>query len=163
MSPVYALLATVLLLALNAFFVAAEFALTGSRRSRIEPLIESSKAARKVLWSIEHLSRMLAAAQLGVTLCSVGLGVLAEPAIAKLLEVPLHAIGLSAALTHGIAFIIALVFVVGLHVVLGEMVPKNISVTFPEKAALRLIPPLLMFLFFNRQIVAGMTSGAVKG
>ena len=145
MSPAYALLATVLLLALNAFFVAAEFALTGSRRSRIEPLIESSKAARKVLWSIEHLSRMLAAAQLGVTLCSVGLGVLAEPAIAKLLEVPLHAIGLSAALTHGIAFIIALVFVVGLHVVLGEMVPKNISVTFPEKAALRLIPPLLMF------------------
>ena len=121
MSPAYALLATVLLLALNAFFVAAEFALTGSRRSRIEPLIESSKAARKVLWSIEHLSRMLAAAQLGVTLCSVGLGVLAEPAIAKLLEVPLHAIGLSAALTHGIAFIIALVFVVGLHVVLGEV------------------------------------------
>ncbi len=143
MSPVYALLVTVLLLALNAFFVSAEFALTGSRRSRIEPLVESSKAARKVLWSIENLSRMLAAAQLGVTLCSVGLGVLTEPAIAALLSVPLHAIGLSAAVTHGIAFIVALVLVVGLHVVLGEMVPKNISVAFAEKAALRLIPPLL--------------------
>lgn len=138
MSPVYALLATVLLLALNAFFVAAEFALTGSRRSRIEPLIESSKAARKVLWSIEHLSRMLVGRAAGCHPLLGGPGVLAEPAIAKLLEVPLHAIGLSAALTHGIAFIIALVFVVGLHVVLGEMVPKNISVTFPEKAALRL-------------------------
>ena len=145
MSPGYALLATILLLALNAFFVAAEFALTGSRRSRIEPLTDTSKAARKVLWSIEHLSRMLAAAQLGVTLCSVGLGVLAEPAIAKLIEVPLEATGLSPTAIHGIAFILALILVVGLHVVLGEMVPKNISVTFPEKAALRLVPPLLVF------------------
>lgn len=158
MSPAIALLATVLLLALNAFFVAAEFALTGSRRSRIEPLIDSSKAARKVLWSIEHLSRMLAAAQLGVTLCSVGLGVLAEPAIAKLLEVPLHAIGLNAALTHGIAFIISLTLVVGLHVVLGEMVPKNISVTFPEKSALRLVPPLLMFEKLFYPIIAVLNS-----
>ncbi|MFT0847476.1 hemolysin family protein [Actinomycetaceae bacterium L2_0104] len=145
MSTGYALLTTVLLLALNAFFVAAEFALTGSRRSRIEPLTDTSKAARKVLWSIEHLSRMLAAAQLGVTLCSVGLGVLAEPAIAKLIEIPLEATGLSPAAIHGIAFILALILVVGLHVVLGEMVPKNISVTFPEKAALRLVPPLLVF------------------
>ena len=145
MSPGYALSATVLLLALNAFFVAAEFALTGSRRSRIEPLTGTSKAARKVLWSIEHLSRMLAAAQLGVTLCSVGLGVLAEPAIARLIEIPLEATGLTPAAIHGIAFILALILVVGLHVVLGEMVPKNISVTFPEKAALRLVPPLLIF------------------
>lgn len=145
MNPGYALLATFLLLALNAFFVAAEFALTGSRRSRIEPLTATSKAARKVLWSIENLSRMLAAAQLGVTLCSVGLGVMAEPAIAKLIEIPLEALGLAPTAIHGIAFVLALIVVVGLHVVLGEMVPKNISVTFPEKAALRLIPPLLMF------------------
>lgn len=145
MSPTIALSLTVLLLVLNAFFVAAEFALTGSRRSRIEPLVAHDKRAEKVLWSIEHLSRMLAAAQLGVTVCSVALGVLAEPAVAHLLEGPLHAIGLSAAAVHAVAFTIALLLVVGLHVVLGEMVPKNISVTYPEKAALVLVPTLLVF------------------
>ena len=88
---------------------------------------------------------MLAAAQLGVTVCSVALGVLAEPAVAHLLEGPLHAIGLSAAAVHAVAFTIALLLVVGLHVVLVEMVPKNISVTYPEKAALVLVPTLLMF------------------
>lgn len=158
MNPGYALLATFLLLALNAFFVAAEFALTGSRRSRIEPLTATSKAARKVLWSIENLSRMLAAAQLGVTLCSVGLGVMAEPAIAKLIEIPLEALGLAPTAIHGIAFVLALIVVVGLHVVLGEMVPKNISVTFPEKAALRLVPPLLVFEKIFYPVVALLNS-----
>lgn len=145
MSTPLALGLTVLLLALNAFFVASEFSLTGSRRSRIEPLVEESAAARKVLWSIEHLSRMLAAAQLGVTLCSVGLGALAEPAIAHLISVPLEGLGIAPAIVHGIAFVVALLLVVGLHVVLGEMVPKNVSVTVPEKAALKLLPALLLF------------------
>ncbi|MGO1857970.1 hemolysin family protein [Ancrocorticia populi] len=145
MSTPLALGLTVLLLALNAFFVASEFALTGSRRSRVEPLVKESAAARKVLWSIEHLSRMLAAAQLGVTLCSVGLGALAEPAIAHLLAIPLESLGLSPAVVHGIAFVVALLLVVSLHVVLGEMVPKNVSVTHPEKSALKLLPALLLF------------------
>ena len=145
MNTSLALVLTVILLALNAFFVASEFALTGSRRSRIEPLVKESAAARKVLWSIEHLSRMLAAAQLGVTLCSVGLGALAEPAIAHLIAMPLEHFGLAPAIVHGIAFILALLLVVGLHVVLGEMVPKNISVTHPEKSALKLLPALLIF------------------
>ncbi|MGO1592750.1 MAG: CNNM domain-containing protein [Ancrocorticia sp.] len=100
---------------------------------------------KNALWSIEHLSRMLAASQLGVTLCSVGLGVMAEPAIARLIEVPLEAVGLAPAIVHGIAFVVALLLVVGLHVVLGEMVPKNISVTHPEKSALKLLPALLLF------------------
>lgn len=153
MSTTTALVMTVILLALNAFFVAAEFALTGSKRSRIEPLVGASSAAGKVLWAIEHLSHMLAAAQLGVTLCSVGLGVLAEPAVARLLEKPLHALGLSGAGVHAVAFLLALLLVVGLHVVVGEMVPKSAAVTHPEKSALILVPPLMVFAALLRPVI----------
>ena len=145
MSTGVALGISIVLLVLNAYFVAAEFALTGSRSSRIEPMVEEHNSARKVLWAIEHLSQMLAAAQLGVTLCSVGLGVLAEPAIAHLIEVPLELVGIPQAGVHAIAFLLALLLVVGLHVVLGEMVPKNVSVTHPERAALVLVPSLMVF------------------
>jgi CBS domain containing-hemolysin-like protein len=145
MSPAIALLLTAVLLALNAYFVATEFSLTGSRRSRLEPLVGQRPSASRVLWAIEHLSQMLAAAQLGVTLCSVGLGVLAEPAIARLLAAPLAAAGLNQAVVHAIAFLLALVIVVALHVVIGEMVPKSMSVTHPEKSALLLVPPLMIF------------------
>lgn len=145
MSVPVALVVVVALLACNAFFVAAEFAVTGSRSSRIEPLTKTSRAARQTMWALEHLSAMLAAAQLGVTLCSVALGVVAEPTIAHLIAQPLTAMGLQPALIHTLAFLLGLTIVVFLHVVLGEMVPKNVSVTSPEKAALILVPPLLLF------------------
>lgn len=153
MNTSLALMISLALLALNAFFVAAEFALTGSRSSRIEPMVDEHKSAKKVLWAIEHLSQMLAAAQLGVTLCSVGLGVLAEPALAHLFEKPLVALGLPSGAVHPIAFLVALLLVVGLHVVLGEMVPKNLSVTSPERAALILVPALMVFLRIFHPII----------
>lgn len=87
---------------------------------------------------------MLACAQLGVTLCSIGLGAIAEPAIAHAIEGPLESIGVPAGAIHPIAFAVALVVVVYLHVVIGEMVPKNLSVTMPERAALLLAPPLVL-------------------
>lgn len=145
MNPVLALVITVALLAGNAFFVGAEFAVTSSRRSRLEPLAERGDArARTALWALEHVSRILATAQLGVTLCSTTLGMVAEPAVAHLLEAPLHAVGVGQAGAHAVAVVIALLIVVFLHVVAGEMVPKNISISSPEQAVRLLAPPLVL-------------------
>jgi CBS domain containing-hemolysin-like protein len=139
-----ALVVGLVLLALNAFFVGAEFAVMSARRSRIEPLVDQGRrGARTVLYAMENVTLMLASAQLGVTVCSTGLGVVAEPAIAHLVEVPLVSAGLPAEASHVVGFTLALALVVYLHVVLGEMVPKNLAVTSPEKAALLFAPPLV--------------------
>ncbi|MER5352432.1 hemolysin family protein [Kitasatospora sp. NPDC002551] len=137
-------LAVALLLLLgNAFFVGAEFAVVSVRRSQIEPLAEAgNKRARTVLHALSNVSAMLAAAQLGITVCSLGLGALAEPTIAHLLEGPFHALGIPAGLQHPLAYGISLAVVVYLHMVMGEMVPKNMALAGPEKAALWLGPPL---------------------
>ncbi len=140
-----ALLAAVLLLAGNAFFVGAEFSVMSVRRSQVEPLAGSSRRARTVLDALHHLSLMLAGAQLGITLCSLGLGAVAEPAVAHLLEGVLKAVHVPESLLHPIAFAVALTLVVFLHMVLGEMVPKNIALARPERAALVLVPPLVAF------------------
>jgi CBS domain containing-hemolysin-like protein len=143
MSTGLAVVATVLLLAANAFFVGAEFAVVSARRSAIEPLAEGSARARTVLWAMEHVSLMLACAQLGITVASVSLGVVAEPALAHLIEGPITAVGLPGSAVHPAAVVIALAVVVYLHVVLGEMVPKNLAVAGPERAALWFAPPLV--------------------
>ena len=138
MSPGPAIAVGLALLAANAFFVGAEFAVVSARRSAIEPLAAAGSArARTVLWAMEHVSLMLACAQLGITVASVSLGVVAEPALAHLLEGPLDAVGLPAAAVHPVAVAIALAVVVFLHVVLGEMVPKNLAVAGPDRAACR--------------------------
>ncbi|WP_156251954.1 hemolysin family protein [Pseudactinotalea terrae] len=138
------LLIAVLLLAANAFFVGAEFAIMSARRSQIEPLAEEGvRGAKTVLWAMEHVSLMLACAQLGITVCSTGLGVVAEPALARLVEAPLIAVGAPAEAAHVVGFTLALAIVVYLHVVLGEMVPKNLAVATPERAALWFGPPLV--------------------
>jgi len=138
------LLIAVLLLAANAFFVGAEFAIMSARRSQIEPLAEQGvRGAKTVLWAMEHVSLMLACAQLGITVCSTGLGVVAEPALARLVEGPLIAAGAPEEAAHVVGFALALAIVVYLHVVLGEMVPKNLAVSTPERAALWFGPPLV--------------------
>ena len=144
MSTGTALLVGLVLLLGNAFFVGAEFAVISARRSSIEPLAEAGdRRARTVLWAMEHVSLMLAAAQLGVTVCSIGLGVVAEPAIAHLIEAPLRAVGVPAGWQHPVALVLALSLVVYLHVVLGEMVPKNMAVSGPETAVMWFGPPLV--------------------
>ncbi len=134
---------TVLLLLGNAFFVAAEFALVSARRAGIEPLAEGgSRRAVVTLRAMERVSLMLAGAQLGITVCSLALGAVSEPALAHLLEPAFHALGLPDGALHPVAFVLALGVVTVLHVVIGEMVPKNIALASPETAALWLGPPL---------------------
>jgi CBS domain containing-hemolysin-like protein len=134
----------VVLLFGNAFFVAAEFAVMSARRSQIEPLAEAgSKPAQTTLRAMENVSLMLACAQLGITVCSLLILLVAEPAIHHLLAVPLETLGLPMEVADVAAFAVALMLVTFLHVTFGEMVPKNISVSVADKAALLLAPPLM--------------------
>jgi len=134
----------VVLLAGNAFFVGAEFAVIAAKRSQIEPRAEAgSRAAKTALWAMEHATLMLATCQLGITVCSLLILNVSEPAIKHLFEIPLGLTGLSAEWIAGIAFTIALLIVTYLHVVFGEMVPKNLSFTLPTRAVLILAPPLV--------------------
>ncbi|MER6065071.1 hemolysin family protein [Streptomyces sp. NPDC001792] len=131
-------------LVVNAFFVGAEFALISVRRSQVEPLAqEGDRRARSVLWGLQHVSALLAAAQLGITLCTLVLGVVAEPAIAHLLEPVFHALGVPMSAGHAVSFVIALTLATYLHMLLGEMVPKNIALAEPVRSVLLLGPPLV--------------------
>ncbi|MDO5034941.1 MAG: hemolysin family protein [Actinomycetaceae bacterium] len=157
MSITAGLIITVLLLLLNAFFVGAEFAVTSSRRAQIEPLVaEGKRGAKTALYAIENVSLMLSISQLGITIASTSLGAVAEPAIARLVEKPMVALGLPAASSHAVALIVSLLIVLYLHVVFGEMVPKNISVSRPDKALLILAPPLVALGHVFRPIVVGL-------
>src|SRR5690625_6674232 len=128
MSPSLAIPFAVFLLLANAFFVGAEFAVLSARRSQIEPLAEQgSRAARTVLWAMEHVSLMLATAQLGVTVCSTSLGVIAEPAIARVVEGPMVAMGVEPETSHNVGFIIAIVPVMYLHVIIRRRISKNLT------------------------------------
>lgn len=133
------------LLVVNGFFVGAEFAVISARRSQIEPRAEAgSKAAKTTLWAMEHATLMLATSQLGITVCSLIILNVSEPAIHHLLEISLGLTSLSYEAISIIAFVTALLLVTFLHVVLGEMVPKNISFSVPTRAALILAPPLVL-------------------
>ena len=135
----------VVLLVVNAFFVGAEFAVISARRSQIEPKAEAgSKAAKTTLWAMEHATLMLATSQLGITVSSLVILNVSEPAIHHLLEIPLGLTSLSAETIGIVAFVVALLLVTFLHVVFGEMVPKNISFSVPTRAALLLAPPLVL-------------------
>ncbi len=149
-----ALLAAVALLGANAFFVGAEFALISARRDRLEAMADAGvAAARTVLRAHADLSRMLAASQLGITISSLLLGRLGEPAVAHLIERPLGWLGFPEALLHPVAFTISLAIVVVAHILLGEMVPKNIAIAGPERTAILLVPPFLVFTTVMRPLI----------
>ncbi|WP_329193301.1 MULTISPECIES: hemolysin family protein [unclassified Streptomyces] len=138
------LLIGVATLVVNAFFVGAEFALISVRRSQIEPYAEQGdRRGRAVLWGLEHVSALMAAAQLGITLCTLVLGVVAEPAIAHLLAPVFDFFGVPGGLTHAISFVIALALATYLHMLFGEMLPKNVALSEPVRTALLLGPPLV--------------------
>jgi len=150
-----ALTVSLLLLAANAFFVGAEFALVSARRSVIEPRAEEGgRRAKATLAAMENVSLMMAGAQLGITLCTLGLGALAEPALAGLLRGPFAHAGLPSGATHAVALTIALLFVGGLHVILGEMVPKNLALAGPDRSALLLAPPLALTVKVLHPVIA---------
>jgi CBS domain containing-hemolysin-like protein len=161
MSTGAALALGVLLLIGNAFFVGAEFALIAARRSQIEPRAEDgSRMARTALRAMEQVSLVMAGAQLGITVCSLGLGAVAEPAVAHLLEPLLGTIGVPDQLLHPIAFAVALSIVVYAHVVLGEMVPKNLAIAGPERAALVLGPPMMGVVTILSPVIGALNAVA---
>lgn len=156
-----ALVISILLLIGNAFFVGAEFALISARRTQLEPRAAAgSRSARTTLRAMSQVSVMMAGAQLGITACSIGLGAVAKPALASALEGPFTALGLPNGATDVIAFILALLIVVSLHMVLGEMVPKNIAIAAPEKSALALGPPLYVVVVILRPVIWILNAGA---
>ncbi len=151
----------VVLLIANAFFVGAEFAVISARRSQIEPLAErGSRAAKTALYAMEHATLMLATSQLGITVCSLLILNVSEPAIHHLLEVPLHALGWDATVVTVVAFVITLSLVSFLHVVFGEMVPKNLAFSVPDRAVLMLAPPLVWVSRLFRHVIWALNATA---
>src|SRR4249919_2880055 len=163
MSTTTAVLLAVFLLFGNAFFVASEFALVSARRSQIEPRAEEgSRFARTTLRAMEHMSLVIGVNQLGITVCSLVLGAVAEPTAAHLLEPPLEALHVPESFIHPIAFAIGLAVVVYLHVVLGEMIPKNIALAGPDRAALVLGTPIWAIVSVTRPVIIGI-NGLASG
>lgn len=147
MSDGLALMILAALLLGNGFFVAAEFAMVSARRDTLEP--QAAEGSTRALWSlrgVENVSLSLAATQLGITACSLLIGAVGEPAIAHLIETPLEWAGLSTGFAHPVALVVALLIVTFLHMVLGEMVPKNMAIARPAAAALLLGPVLRVFV-----------------
>ena len=159
MSDIGAVGLAVVLLIFNAFFVGAEFALISARRSQIEPKAQAgSRMARTTLRAMENVTLMMAGAQLGITICSLGLGAVGEPAVAHLIEPVLHELRVPDALLHPVAFTIAMSLVVFLHVVFGEMVPKNIAIAGPERSALVLGPPMLGVVIVLKPVIVALNA-----
>lgn len=153
---VYKIVAILLLVAANAFFVAAEFALVAVRRTRIEELVASgSRRALSAQKAISELNLMLSGCQLGITFASLGLGAIGEPVLARMLQglfdvlaSPFDLIAL-----HTTAVVVAFVIITGLHVILGELVPKNLSIATPEATALWLATPMRAFTLAFRPLI----------
>ncbi|MEU7689125.1 hemolysin family protein [Microbispora hainanensis] len=168
MSALTGVLLGVVLLAVNGFFVAAEFALVSARRHRLEEIAVSGGrmakiTARAAVRGGRELSLMLAGAQLGITLASLGLGMVAEPAIEHLLEPVLTL--LPESLRTPVAYVVALALVTFLHMVVGEMAPKSLALTHPERAAMGLALPFRGFAWVVRPILAllnAMTNGILR-
>lgn len=155
MTGVPAILVSILLLGLNALFVGAEFALVSARRDRLEAMADRGiDRARMVIRAAERTSLMMAGAQFGITLCTIALGALGEPAVAHYLEMALSPLNLPSAVLHGIAFAIALLLVSVLHVLLGEMVTKNIAIAAPERTAIWLTPFLVAWVRLVRPVIS---------
>jgi CBS domain containing-hemolysin-like protein len=159
--PIGGLWAFLFLLLGNGFFVASEFALISARRAQIEPRAEAgSRPAQLTIKGMERVSLLLATSQLGVTICSLLILLIVEPSIHQLLEPVLSATGLSENGVASVAFAITLVIVSFLHVVVGEMVPKNISFSIPERAALVLVPILYGLALVVKPVVIALNATA---
>src|SRR5690606_8027434 len=144
MSDWWGMVWLVVLLAANAFFVGAEFAVLAARRAQIEPKAKAGNAAAKTaLWAMEHATLMLACSQLGITVASLLILNVSEPSIHHLLAGPMERLGLPGGVTDVTSFVVALLLVSFLHVTFGEMVPKNLSFSRPDSSVLLLAPPLV--------------------
>jgi CBS domain containing-hemolysin-like protein len=159
MSDLGAIVLAIGLLLANAFFVGAEFALVSARRTQIEPKADAgSRLAKTTLRAMENLSLVIGVNQLGITVASLVLGAVGEPAVSHLIEPVLEAMNVPHAFLHPIAFSLALVVVVYLHVVLGEMIPKNIALAGPDRVALVLGPAIWAIVVVLRPIIAAINA-----
>ena len=157
MSEALFIFVLLLLIALNGLFVAAEFALVRARRSRLEALEQDgSKVAGRVVHQIEHIDEYLAACQVGITMASIGIGFIGEPAIADLVE-PIFG-GLSHAVAVTISFVIAYTLTTSLHITVGEQVPKMLAISTAERAAMLLARPLAAFRWISLPFTAILTT-----
>jgi CBS domain containing-hemolysin-like protein len=148
-----------ILLLINAFFVAAEFSIISARRSQIEPRAErGSRSAKTALWAMEHATLMLATTQLGITVCSLLILNVSEPALHDLISHPLDLLGWTEAVVGTVSFLLSLTIVSFLHVIVGEMVPKNLSFSMPEAAVLLLAPPLVFFATIFRPVIVALNA-----
>lgn len=154
----FPIVAIILLVVLNGLFVAAEFALVGSRLSRLEKLAANGSSSAQ--WLVDVFKRnagkdsYIAVAQLGITLASIGLGMYGEPAVAHWLYDPLEDLGVPESASHTVGFIVALSAITYLHVVLGEMIPKALALQAPESVSVRLNPLMRGFSALFRPMVA---------
>ena len=159
-NPWVVLVATVLLIAASAFFVAVEFSLISARRHRLEDDAAHSAAARAALKNASELTLLLAGAQLGITLCALALGSITKPAVHHWLTPVFAGWGLPLWTADVIAFILALIIVTFLHLVVGEMAPKSWSITHPEYSATLLAIPMRAFLWLTRPLLVALNAMA---
>ena len=135
-----------LLVFMNGFFVATEFAMVKVRKSRIETLaIEGGRNAKNTLTVVKDLNSYLSACQLGITLASLGLGWVGEPAVSEMLMPLLNLFHLSDSVIHSISFVLGFAIITGFHIVLGELAPKSLAIISAEKIAMHTALPLIMF------------------
>ncbi len=150
-----------LLVAANAFFAAAEFALVSVRETRIQQLIEAHRAgARTVLKLHQQLNRVVNGVQLGITVASLTLGWLGEPALARLVESWIGNVPHAAIYAHATAVAAAFVMITSLHVILGELVPKSLALQRTESVALAVAAPMDVFLTVTSPLTMGMSRAA---
>jgi CBS domain containing-hemolysin-like protein len=153
-------LITVALIVGSAFFVMVEFSLMASRRYRLEESALTSRAGRAALRNASDLTLMLAGAQLGITLCTLGLGAVTKPAVKEAISPLFYAIGLPSSAATVVSFILALVLVTFLHLVVGEMAPKSFSLAHPERTAIWLALPMRGFLWLTRPVLRFLNRAA---
>ena len=147
-----------LLVAVNAFFAAAEFALVSVRETRIQQLIEAHRVgARTVLKLHQQLSRVVNGVQLGITITSLTLGWLGEPVLARLFEGWIGSVPHAAIYSHAVAVGLAFVMITSLHVILGELVPKSLALQRAERVALAVAAPMDVFLTLTGPLTIGMS------
>jgi CBS domain containing-hemolysin-like protein len=141
------ILATLALVAMNAFFVAVEFAAVSARAGRLKPMAQKSLLGRAALQVKDHLGLYLSSCQLGNTLASLALGVVTEPAVGSLIEPLTALLHLGAEAKHLVAFLLSFSIAVALHIVIGEQAPKNLSIRYADRILMPLAPPLIVFTY----------------
>ncbi len=159
-SVVFVVIATAIIIAASAFFVAVEFALMAARKHRLEDAAATSRSARAALRSSNELTLLLAGSQLGITVCTLALGAITKPAVHHWLTPALEAVGLTPVVADVLAFVLALFIVTFLHLVIGEMAPKSWAIAHPERSATLLALPMRAFMTLTRPALRALNLAA---